>query len=47
MNSYISKYNAGKEVRKFDHVNFANEDKVYIITREGSDPNTKISGVQI
>ena len=42
MNSYIMKYNAGKEVRKVAHVNFANEDEVCIITRKGADLNTKI-----
>ena len=47
MNSYIVKCNAGKEVRKVAHINFANKDEVCMITREGADPNTKILGVQI
>ena len=41
------KYNVGEEVRKITHINFANEDEVCMITREGADPNTKILGVQI
>ena len=45
MNSYIVKYNASEEVRKVTHINFTNEDKVCMITREGVDQNTKISEV--
>ena len=47
MNSYIVKCNVGKEVRKVAHINFANEDEIYMITREGVVPNIKISEVQI
>ena len=47
MNSCIVKCNTGKEVKKFAQINFASEDEVKIITREGADLNKKALRVQI
>ena len=47
-NSYVVKYNGGKEIRKAAFIEFKNnEGEIEILAREGADPNAKISGVQI